>query len=562
MRKIGVASLGLALLAGLVPVAVAYSGGPPPRTSGGDFPGEASCTRCHTGSPLNSGQGTLELLIGDSAAEGQSYTPGETVFLIVSFEDASAARIGFQLTARSGDGCGAAGSLATTSSANGSRIKVVEGVCGDGSSTVQWATQQSPRTGSAADFEVSWTAPAESVGPITIAVAVNGADGSLSTAGDKIYTAQATLASQVGPAGPPMISEGGVTLFGDATEAVPKAAPGAIVAVAGSNFATAGSEVAGTVDENGDLSTVVNGVCVEVGQTRAPILHVANDQILLQVPVGAALGPIAVQVIRECDSPTGGPQPVRSNISMFPIGSVQPIFLQASEAVPGLAALHEDLTVVAAEDAFADPEGEAGASPAPEPPPLPAARPAVPGDIVTLYGTGFGLVTPRLRSGELPDLPRGLAAASVKAMVGEFELLPEDIIYAGASPEVAGLYQVSARIPDAVPAGEHPFSLILDGQTSSVGPGLTTAMLPPPEVPACEKDLVLKPGESCTGSISGIQGTFSVVATGAQAGWGCITAPILPVPSCQETSQSLLGVFAATRGDDDSWTITKFPAAP
>ena len=477
MRKIGVITLTLVFLAGALPVAVAFSSGAPARTSGGDFPGESSCIRCHTGTPLNSDSGTLKLLIGDSAAEGQMYTPGATVSLIVSFEDSSVSRIGFQLTARSGDGCGPAGSLATTSSTNGSGIRVVNGDCGGGSSeSVQWATQRSPRNVSATDFEIAWTAPAESVGPIKIAVAVNGADGSLSATGDKIYALQATLQP---PAELPMISEAGVTLFGDATEPIPNGAPGAIAVVNGTHFAAAGSEMAGTVDSNGDLSTVVNSVCVEVGQTRAPILYVAPGQIFFQVPVDAAVGQIAVQVIRDCESPPGGPQPVYSNTSMFSIGSVQPVFLQFSEAVPGLAALHEDLAVVAAEDAFTPPEEDTGTPPVVEPSSTPAARPAVPGEIVTFYGTGFGLVAPPLRSGELPDLPRALAAASIKPMVGEFEVAAEDIIYAGASPGIAGLYQLSARVPEAVPSGDQPFSLLLDGKTSPVGPTLTIAVAPP-----------------------------------------------------------------------------------
>ncbi len=561
MREIGVVSLALVMLAGVLPLAFAYSGGAPPRTSGGEFPGETSCTRCHSGSPVNSGPGILKLLIGDSPAEGQMYTPGETVPLIVSFADQTVFRIGFQLTARSGDGCGPAGALAETPTPSGSGVRVVTGECGGGGSeSIQWATQRRPRNTSAADFEVAWTAPAESVGPITIAVAVNGADGSLNTSGDKIYTAQATIQPNAAPAGPPMISEGGVTLFGDAVEAIAKGAPGAIAVVSGTDFAGAGSETAGTVDTNGDLSTLVGGVCVEVGQTRAPILRVAAEQILFQVPVDAALGPLAVQVIRDCDSP----QPVSSNASMFPVGDVQPIFLQFSETIAGLAALHEDLAVVAAEDVFDPP---AGAPPVASSPPGRTARKAVPGDIVTLFGTGFGATAPGLRTGEMPDMPRALATASIKPMVGEFEVAPADIIYAGASPEVAGLYQLSLRIPAAVPAGDHPFSLLLNGGMSPAGPGLAIAVAPPPdssepEVQACKVDLVLQPGESCTGSISGIQGIFSVIAKGERAGWGCIAAPSLSLETCQETSQSLLGVFAASRGDDNSWTITKFPAAP
>ncbi len=569
MKKIGVASLVLVFFVGVLPVAVANSGGAPPRTSGGEFPGEQSCVRCHTGTALNAGRGTLELRMGDSPAAGQTYTPGEMVSLIVSFEDPDVYRIGFQLTVRSGDGCGPAGSLAAAPTPDGSGIKVVTGNCGTGSDNIEWATQQRPRNESTTDFEIAWTAPPASVGPITVAVAVNGADGSLNTQGDKIYAAQATLEPQAA-LGPPMISEGGVTLFG-AAEAIPKGAPGSIAAVVGTDFAAAGSETAGSVDANGDLGTAVNGVCVEVGQTRAPVLHVAADQILFQVPANAAVGPVPVQVIRECDSPAGGPPAVHSNTATFTVGSVQPVLLQFSDTIEGLAALHTDLAVVAAEDAFAPPADAPQPPAGSEPAPGPAARPAVPGDIVTLFGTGFGAVDPPLRTGELPDLPRALAASSIKPMIGEFEIPASDITYVGASPEIAGLYQISARIPAAVPAGNHPFSLDLDGIVSPVGPGLVIDAMPPdpgePDGSACKAGLVVKPGETCSGVLQGTLGTYPGEFTVKESGEACLLVTggsLKGLELCEQQAHNPLGanLFIATRGDDNSWTITKYGADP
>ena len=522
MRKNWVAWLALAFVAGAAPLATAYSGGGPARRSGGDFPGELSCTACHTGSEVNSGGGTLELLISDAAADGQSYTPGEAIVLTVKFEDSDASRIGFELTARSGDGCGPAGSLATTSSDDGANVKVVDGECGDGTSAIQWATHTTPRTGSSTTFEVQLTPPSESVGPIEVAVAVNGANGNLSTSGDKIYTAQATLSVEGASTGPPTISDGGVVLIGGASAMSPQGAPGAIVALSGTNFADTGVTMQGTVDENGDLSTVLNGVCVEVGTTRAPVLYVADDQILFQVPVGTGLGSVAIQVIRNCDSPTGGPEAVSSNSSTLTISSVQPVILQFSEEVSNVFALHSDFAVVASADAFTSSGDESDSSTEEEASSTIQARPAAPGDLVTVYGTGFGLTDPGLRSGEMPDLPLSLAAESIKAMVGEFEVASENIVYAGASPEIAGLYQVSARIPDTVPDGDHSFSLILDGQTTTLASGLVVAAATStePEVQACALNLVLQPGESCAGSISGIAGIFEVRDEGDDAGKG------------------------------------------
>ena len=120
MRKATLAGLAGIFLASFGGHASANSSGAPARTSGGSFPGETACTRCHLGSDLNSGSGTLELLAGGIHAGDYFYTPGETVSLLVKFSDSAASRVGFQLTARSGAGCGQPGSLAVSSATAGS----------------------------------------------------------------------------------------------------------------------------------------------------------------------------------------------------------------------------------------------------------------------------------------------------------------------------------------------------------------------------------------------------------------------------------------------------------
>ena len=83
MSPMGKAAVAAAVIASFAAQASANTSGAPAGTSGGPFPGETLCTRCHGGSEANSGPGTLELLIGDVAAGKHYYTPGGTVSLLV-----------------------------------------------------------------------------------------------------------------------------------------------------------------------------------------------------------------------------------------------------------------------------------------------------------------------------------------------------------------------------------------------------------------------------------------------------------------------------------------------
>ena len=569
MGKLGVISLAFLSAAVCVPQVAAFSGGAPARSSGGGFPGERVCTQCHVGAEANSGPGTLTLSVGGTTASSEpdapalTYTPGETIALIVSFEDTTKFRVGFQLTARSGDGCGQPGSLAAGSSDDGSGIKTGSGSCGPAGTQVEWVTHSAPRNGSSATFAIDWTAPAEDVGAVTIALAVNGADGSRDARNDNIYTLQAVVQPSAA-ASPisPMISEGGVSSLGDSDPALTTGAPGGIAVISGTGFAEMGEGTVGSVGADGKLATNTGGVCVEVNQVRAPVLYADATTVYVQIPAETGLGPAAVQVIGNCDPEPDGGQAVLSNTAMFEIASVKPALVHVSESTAGAVAVHEDFSLVASE-----PEAEAAtemtAMPAEddaaEDSSGPEMSPAVPGEVVTLFGTGFGPTDPALASGEIPALSHVLTAESVQLMLGETTIPDDHIVYAGATPGVAGLYQLSARIPDAMPAGEHAVSLMVDMQASPAGATIAIGMPEPDEDGvACVADLVLSVGESCSGSVNvfgnAYTGVFEVKADEA-----CVTVEGLP-PFCgEETLDPLgLGLLVAEKQSDGAWKITKF----
>lgn len=568
MGKLGVVSLAFVLAAVCVPHADAFSRGAPARTSGGPFPGETNCTRCHAGE-VNSGPGTLSLTVGGVAASGESaaetltYTPGETIALIVSFEDTTKFRVGFQLTARSGDGCGQPGSLAAASSDDGSGISSGSGTCGPTSSQVQWVTHQSPRNGTSATFAVDWTAPAEDVGPVTIAIAANGADGGQDSRNDNIYTLQAVLQPQAAAPAAPVISGGGVTSLGDSETPLTTGAPGGIAMISGTGFAEVGEGTLGSVGADGGLATNAGGVCVEVNQVRAPVFYADATSVFVQIPAETALGPAAVQVIRNCESAPDGPQEVLSNAAMFEIASVKPALVHVSESTPGAVAVHGDFSLVASEPetpAATDMSAMEVSTPAEGDAPAdasgPAMSPAVPGDVVTFFGTGFGSTDPALASGEIPALSHVLAAESVQLMLGETMVPDDHIVFAGATPDVVGLYQLSARIPDAMPAGDFAVSLMVDMQSSPAGPMITIGV--PDATVACVVDLVLSVGESCSGSVN-VFGTAYTGVFEVQETQACVTVEGLP-PFCDAETLNPLGLnlLIADKQDDGRWKITKF----
>lgn len=104
-----------------------------------------------------------------------------------------------------------------------------------------------------------------------------------------------------------------------------------------------------------------------------------------------------------------------------------------------------------------------------------------------------------------------------------------------------------------------------DAGIESAGEGAWTITkmptLPEPmdeEVPKCEVDLVVKPGERCEATIAGQTGVFAV----DEEGEACVTVAggLLP-PFCGAQINVTLGAFGAEveKNDDGSWTVKRLP---
>jgi uncharacterized protein (TIGR03437 family) len=76
-------------------------------------------------------------------------------------------------------------------------------------------------------------------------------------------------------------------------------------------------------------------------------------------------------------------------------------------------------------------------------------RPAQPGDIILLYGIGFGPVTPNIPAGQLVGEANTLADSFTIDIGG----VPATVEYDGLAPDFTGLYQFNIEVPNA-PAGQ------------------------------------------------------------------------------------------------------------
>jgi uncharacterized protein (TIGR03437 family) len=79
--------------------------------------------------------------------------------------------------------------------------------------------------------------------------------------------------------------------------------------------------------------------------------------------------------------------------------------------------------------------------------------PAQPGEVVILYATGLGRTRPDAATGEIVRRAARLERiAGFRVTVGDQAVPTEDVLYAGAAPGFAGVYQINLRLPAALTA--------------------------------------------------------------------------------------------------------------
>ena len=93
--------------------------------------------------------------------------------------------------------------------------------------------------------------------------------------------------------------------------------------------------------------------------------------------------------------------------------------------------------------------------------PITATSPAAKGEVVVIYATGLGAVSPTPADGAAAGASQ--TAAKTTVSIGG---IAGSVQYAGMAPGLVGLYQVNVEIPASVASGSVPVVITINGQSS------------------------------------------------------------------------------------------------
>jgi len=206
-------------------------------------------------------------------------------------------------------------------------------------------------------------------------------------------------------------------------------APGTWMEIYGTNLGTvlnhqwSGSDFQGT-----QAPTTLAGTTVTVGGKTAFIDYVNANQVNAQVPSDVGTGPQPVVVTTAGGSSTA----YVINVNAVEPGLLAPSVFSTS-AGQYVAALFSD-------GAYVLPPGLTSAV---------ATRRAKAGDIILLYGVGFGPVTPSIPAGQIEQQTNQLVSPFSVSFAG----MPAQVKYQGEVATFVGLYQFNVMVPN-VPASD------------------------------------------------------------------------------------------------------------
>jgi uncharacterized protein (TIGR03437 family) len=215
---------------------------------------------------------------------------------------------------------------------------------------------------------------------------------------------------------------------------------GSWATIRGSNLANTNTGQSWSASEivNGNLPTLLDGVSVTIDGKPAFVAYVSPNQINVQAPSDATVGAVSVVVTNN------GAVSAPATAQLQPVA---PAFFQD----PGTD--------------YASASRLPGYTPVADPSAVPGAVAAKPGDIVVLWGTGFGATNPAVAAGILVT-GAPVAVTTPTVTVGG---VTAPVISAVLTPGTAGLYQVTIQIPQAAPAGAVAVQASVGGVTTANG---------------------------------------------------------------------------------------------
>lgn len=208
-------------------------------------------------------------------------------------------------------------------------------------------------------------------------------------------------------------------------------APGSLISVFGANLSKPTGQVSAI-----PLPEILDETEIELGGRRLPLLYVSEQQVNAQVPFDIPSNTQHQVVVRR------GTQ--LSVPEVFAVAAAQPgIFTKNNKGFgQGIILKSDQLTLA-----------EVG-------------TPADRGEVIVIYCTGLGAVTPNVASGVAAPIP---AARTVNEVALKIDGRPAQVLFSGLTPGFAGLYQVNAIVPAESSTGDSvTVTMEVAGQTSPV----------------------------------------------------------------------------------------------
>ncbi|HTB20659.1 MAG TPA: kelch repeat-containing protein [Bryobacteraceae bacterium] len=218
--------------------------------------------------------------------------------------------------------------------------------------------------------------------------------------------------------------------------------PGSWIEIYGSNLASDTRSWGGSDFSGVQAPTTLDGTSVTIGGQAAFVDFISPGQVDAQVPSNVETG--LQQITIQTSIGTSTPFNVTVN-SVEPGLLAPPMF-----SVSGI----QYAAAVLPDGAYALPAGAIGGVPS---------HPAKPGDTVTLYGVGFGPVTPDTPAGQIVEQSNKLANSFQISFAG----MPASLAYFGLAPSLVGLYQFDALLPNVGSSNAVPLTFILDGKAGT-----------------------------------------------------------------------------------------------
>ena len=206
---------------------------------------------------------------------------------------------------------------------------------------------------------------------------------------------------------------------------------GSWVTIQGSNLSNTNPGRIWTASEivNGNLPTSLDGTSVTIDGKPAFVYYISPTQLNVQAPTDSATGPVPVVVTNN------GQQ---SAAFTAQLEAFSPAFFLYNGYV--IASHYPDYALM----------GNASA-------------PAAPGDILILWGTGFGPTNPATPAGVVVT---GAPAAATAPVITVGGMQVPVVGTAVLTPDSAGLYQVAIQLPASVPTGAVSIQASVGGVTS------------------------------------------------------------------------------------------------